>query len=107
MAEPFVVGMSAVAMMSLMATGMPDKGPGFRATSIGRTSNAFSVGSIALALSRHIAPYRSAAATSSRNRRRSSRTPARDEGGEVGSGIDLLYFIASAGSMNFLTTKLL
>jgi hypothetical protein len=48
-----VVGMSDVAMMSLMPTGMPDNGPGFRATLVGITSKAFSFGSTAFAFARH------------------------------------------------------
>src|ERR1700720_4033930 len=47
--------MSDVAMMSLIATGTPDSGPGRRATSTGRYSNALSTGSGAFAFSRQTA----------------------------------------------------
>src|ERR1700688_4904035 len=66
--------MSEVAMISLIATGIPDSGPGRRATSGGRYSNALSAGSAAFALARQAAAYLSAAALSWLNTRRSSRT---------------------------------
>src|ERR1700730_7398676 len=78
--------MSDVAMISLIATGMPDNGPGRRATSTGRYSNALSTGSAAFDRSTHAAAQRYAAAESVLNRRRSSRTPAPGLGAEGAVG---------------------
>src|ERR1017187_599183 len=79
--------MSDVAMISLIATGIPDKGPGRRVVSLGRYSNALSLGSAAFAFSRQVAAYSSATAGSCLNSRRSSSTPApeRSEDCTVGS----------------------
>src|ERR1700686_2457596 len=79
--------MSDVAMMSLIATGMPDNGPGRRTMSWGRYSNALSRVSAAFAFSRQVAAYSSAIAGSRLNCRRSSRTPASERSADrpVGS----------------------
>src|ERR1700681_2173003 len=70
--------MSEVAMITLIATGMPESGPGRRAVSTGRYSNAFSSGSRAFVFRRRPAAYSSAVGWLFPNRRRSSRTPASD-----------------------------
>src|SRR3982075_34793 len=70
--------MSEVAMMSLIATGMPESGPGRRAVSTGRYSKAFRAGSRAFVFCRRPAAYSSAVRGFFPNRRRSSRTPASD-----------------------------
>jgi hypothetical protein len=57
MGDPFVVGMSAVAMMSLIPTGMPDSGPGLHATAKGRYSKALSTGSTVLVFPSWVIAY--------------------------------------------------
>src|SRR6266404_1702665 len=105
-------------------------GPGRRAVSTGRYSNAFSPGSSAFVFCRRPAAYSSAAGWLFPNRRRSSRTPASDLDTGRASGSVMpasprtdenaieyqarsrapgarAYFIATAGSMYFFTTKAL